>query len=102
MACQELTVIAHTARAEFEGKRYFLINPLERRTRDRKVSGSSAAGSGGKIFLSRWFLFRYPFYPRVTAVERKTVPVIPPKVQVAGYSWAQVHPTYVAFHEMTL
>ena len=45
---------------------------LERRTRDRKVLGSSPGRSGGRIFFSRvnilcWLLFRYPFHPRVTA-----------------------------------
>ena len=49
---------------------------LERRTRDRKVSGSNPCWSGGRIFFSRvnflcWLLFRYPFHPRVTAVARK-------------------------------
>ena len=49
---------------------------LERRTRDRKVPGSSPGRSGGRIFFSRvnflcWLLFRYPFHPRVTAVARK-------------------------------
>ena len=45
---------------------------LERRTRDRKVPGSSSRRSGGRIFFSGvnffcWLVFRYPFYPRVTA-----------------------------------
>ena len=49
---------------------------LERRTRDRKVPGSSPSRSGGRFFFSRvsflcWFLFRYVFHPRVTAVARK-------------------------------
>ena len=49
---------------------------LERRTRDWKVAGSNPCRSGGSIFFSRvdflcWLLFRYPFYPRVTAVARK-------------------------------
>ena len=49
---------------------------LERRTRDRKVTGSNPFWSGGRIFFSRvnflcWLLFRYPFHPRVTAVARK-------------------------------
>ena len=49
---------------------------LERRTRDRKVPGLSPGRSGGIIFFFRvnflcWRLFRYPFYPRVTAVARK-------------------------------
>ena len=49
---------------------------LERRTRDRKVPGSSPGRSGGRIFFSRvnflcWLLFGYPFQPRVTAVARK-------------------------------
>ena len=48
----------------------------ERRTRDRKVPGSSPGRSGGIIFFSRanfvcWPLVRYPFHPRVTAVARK-------------------------------
>ena len=49
---------------------------FERRTRDRKVPGSSPGRSGGRIFFSGvnflcWLLFRYPFHPRVTAVARK-------------------------------
>ena len=49
---------------------------LERRTRDRKVPGSSPGRSGGRSFFSRvnflcWLLFRYPSHPRVTAVARK-------------------------------
>ena len=49
---------------------------LERRTRDRKVPGSSPGRSGGRIFFSRVnflcrLLFLYPFHPRVTAVARK-------------------------------
>ena len=49
---------------------------LERRTRDRKVSGSSPGRSGGKILFSKFnflcrLLFRYPFHPRVTAVARE-------------------------------
>ena len=49
---------------------------LERRVRDWKVAGSNPCRSGGRIFFSRvnflcWLLFRYPFYPRVTAVARK-------------------------------
>ena len=64
---------------------------LERRTRDWKVTGSNPCWNGGRIFFSRvdflcWLLFRYPFHPRVTTVARKKIPVILPKVQVAGYS----------------
>ena len=64
---------------------------LERRTRDWKVAGSNPCWNGGRIFFSRvdflcWLLFRYPFHPRVTTVARKKIPVILPKVQVAGYS----------------
>ena len=49
---------------------------LERRTRDWKVAGSNPCWNGGRIFFSRvdflcWLLFRYPFHPRVTTVERK-------------------------------
>ena len=49
---------------------------LERRTRDWKVAGLNPCRSGGRIFLSRvnylcWLLFRYPFYPHVTAVARE-------------------------------
>ena len=49
---------------------------LERRTRDWKVAGSNPCRSGGRIFFFKvdflcWLLFRYPFYPRVTAVARK-------------------------------
>ena len=47
---------------------------LERRTRDRKVAGSSPGRSGGTIFFSRvdflgWLLFRYPLHPCTTAVS---------------------------------
>ena len=64
---------------------------LERRTRDWKAAGSNPCWNGGRIFFSRvdflcWLLFRYPFHPRVTTVARKKIPVILPKVQVAGYS----------------
>ena len=56
----------------------------ERRTRDWKVAGSNPCWSGGRIFFSRvnflcWLLFRYPFHPRVTAVEK--TPVILRKAQ---------------------
>ena len=49
---------------------------LERRTRDRKVPGSSPGRSGGWIFFFRVnflcrLLFWYPFYPRVTAIALK-------------------------------
>ena len=49
---------------------------LEHQTCDRKVAGSNPCWSGGRIFFSRvnflcWLLFRYLFYPRVTAVARK-------------------------------
>ena len=49
---------------------------LEHRTHDWKVAGSNPCWNGGRIFFSRvdflcWFLFRYPFHPRVTAVARK-------------------------------
>ena len=49
---------------------------LERRTRDRKVTGSNPYRSGGRIFFSRVnflcsLLFWYPLHPRVTAVARK-------------------------------
>ena len=71
---------------------------------DWKVAGSNPCWNGGRIFFSRvdflcWLLFRYPFHPRVTTVARKKIPVILPKVQVAGYSWTRIHLTYVAFIE---
>ena len=49
---------------------------IKRRTRDRKVVGSSPGRTGGRIFFSRfnilcWFLFRYPFHPRVTKEARE-------------------------------
>ena len=49
---------------------------LERRTRDRKVPGSSSGRSGEIIFFSMvnflcWLLFRCPFHPRVTSAARK-------------------------------
>ena len=49
---------------------------LKRRTRDRKVAGSSTGRNCGRIHISgvnllRWLLFRYPSRPRVTAVARK-------------------------------
>ena len=48
----------------------------ERRTCVRKVAGSNPCRSGGIIFFSTvnflcWFLYRYSFHPRVTAVARK-------------------------------
>ena len=57
-------------------KRAGIAQWLERRSRDRKVTGSNPWRSGGRIFFSRvnflcWLLFRYPFHPRVTAVARK-------------------------------
>ena len=50
---------------------------LERRTRDRKVPGSSPGKSGGRIFFHRinflcGFLFRCLFQARVTAAAHKT------------------------------
>ena len=53
-----------------------IVQWLERRTRDWKVTSSNPCRSGGIIFFSRvnflcWPLFRYPFHPRVTAVARK-------------------------------
>ena len=66
---------------------------LERRTRDWNVAGSTPCRSGGRIsssspgstFCADWF--RYPFHPRVTAAAcNLKIPVILPKVQVAGYS----------------
>ena len=79
---------------------------LERRTGDQKVPGSSPRRSGGGIFFPRvnflcWLLFRYPFHPRVTAVARKKILDILPKMQVAGYSYTHMHPTYVALTEYT-
>ena len=80
---------------------YVICTGLERRTRDRKLAGSSPGRSGGRIFFSMvnflcrlfffifFFLllfFQYPFHPRVTAVARRKVPDILPKVQGAGYS----------------
>ena len=49
---------------------------LKRRTRDRKVAGSSPGRSGGRMFSSRvnllcWLLFRYRFHTLVTTVARK-------------------------------
>ena len=46
---------------------------LQRRTRDRKVAGSSPGRNGRSSFFSRvnflrGLLFRYPFHPCVTAV----------------------------------
>ena len=48
-----------------------IVQWLERRIRDRKVSGSNLCRSGGRIFFSRvnllcWLLFRYPFHSPVT------------------------------------
>ena len=49
---------------------------LESQTHDWKVTGLNPCWSGGIIFFSRvdflcWFLFRYPFHPRVTTAARK-------------------------------
>ena len=64
---------------------------LEHQTRDWKVAGSNPCWNGGRVFFSRvdflcWLLFRCPFHPRVTTVARKKIPVVLPRVQVAGYS----------------
>ena len=50
---------------------------LERQTRDWKVADSNHCRIGGRILFSRvkilcWFLFRYLFHRRVTALARKT------------------------------
>ena len=54
---------------------------LERRTRDRKVEGSSSDNNGGSFFFFFfffranflcWLLFRYPFRPCITAVASKS------------------------------
>ena len=62
---------------------HFLLNGsgdssvVERRTRDRKVAGSSPRrNGGGRIVFSRvnflcGFLFWYPFHPHVTAAAHK-------------------------------
>ena len=55
------------------------------RSRVRIPAGAAGEfSSPGSTFCAD--SFRYPFYPRVTAVARKKIPVILPKVQVAGYS----------------
>ena len=62
---------------------------VARRTRDLKGEGSNPCRSGGKNFFSRgYFLCWLLFFGilSVTAVARKKIPVILPKVQVAGYS----------------
>ena len=63
------------------GKRWYRLGSwdssvVERRTRDRKVSGSRPCRSSGRLFFSRvnflcWLFFQYPFHPCVTAVARK-------------------------------
>ena len=80
---------------------------LERRTRDRKVAGSSPGRSGRRIFFSRanfscLLLFRYPFHTRVTAVARKSSRSFCQKCRwQLGYSLIRMHPTYVTLHEVT-
>ena len=78
---------------------------LERRTRDRKVSGSNPCWSGRRIFFSTvnflcWLLFWYPFHPCVTAVARKR-----PRPFCQKCRWQvtaqRIHLTYVALHEVT-
>ena len=69
---------------------------LEHPTREPKVPASSPCMSGWRIFFSGvnflcWLLFLYPFHPRVTAVARKKILAILPKVQVAGYSWTRMY-----------
>ena len=76
------------------------IQWLERRTRDRKVPGSSPGRSGGRIFFSRvnclcWLLFRYLFHPRVTAVARHSAKSVCGRLQLnthtpylCGFEWS--------------
>ena len=95
----------------FHGCHHFIATGiaqwLERRARDQKVAGSSPAAPG-RIFFSRvnflcvLILISYPFHPRVTAVSRKKISVILPKMQVTGYTLTHMQPTYVAWNEMTL
>ena len=65
--------------------------------------------NGGKILCCRvsflhWLLFQYLFRPYVTAVSCKRSQSFCRKCRslVAGYSYAHIHPTYVALNEMTL
>ena len=61
---------------------------LELWTCDRKVSGSSPAGTAGEFsspWLTFWLLFRRPFPPPCYRSNTYKIPVILPKVQVARY-----------------
>ena len=56
------------------------------RSRVRIPAGTAGEfSSPGSTFCADSY-FRYPFHPRVTTVAREKIPVILPKVQVAGYS----------------
>ena len=85
---------------------------LERRTRGRKVAGSSPGRVAGfkkkkkKKNLSRvnfmcWSFISVSVPPPCYRSSKYKIPVILPKVQVAGYSWTRMHPTYVALHKVT-
>ena len=68
----------------------------------RKVSGLSFYY---RVNFLCWVILRYPF--RVERIQRMSqhkkctekILVILLKVQVAGYSWTHIHPTYVASNE---
>ena len=71
---------------------------------ERSLVRAPAGAAGEFSSLGSTFcadsLFRYPFHSHVTAVACKISPVILPKLQVAGYSYTHMHPTYVALHEV--
>ena len=80
---------------------------LERRTRDRKVPGSSPGISGGNTFFSGvnllcWLVFRYPFYPRVNAVARKQPQSFCQKCRWQATAKTHMHPTNMALNKVTL
>ena len=68
----------------------------EHQTHDRKVVSSNPSRSSGRIYFSRvnfvcWLLLRVRFTPMLPQWHIKD-PVLLPKVQVAGYTEACIHP----------
>ena len=57
------------------------------RSRIRVPAGAAGEFSSARVKFLCWLVFRYPLHPRVTAVARHKIPVILPKVQVAGYRY---------------
>ena len=79
---------------------------VEHRIRDRKVACSSPGRGTGEISApgsafcaDSYFCIRsIPCYRSTTS----KIAVVLPNVQVAGYSKTEMHPTYVALHDVTM